>query len=305
MSNLTFNNINLTPVKQTGGIYLTSSDLANALGYKSEKSVSNLYNANKDEFTAEMTQVIEVPEVTESMTSKNLMRTQRIFSLRGAHLVAMFSRTEIAKDFRKWVLDVLDKETGQAKHQDTLTHSEQQTLRELISRKLAHLDEAQRKKAYPQIWERIKNKFRVAKYEQLQRSELADVIVYISAMELKGFAGQANQQACLISAEQKRQIEAAMQNVTRYFTHKAQKASTNLHKIMRQKHGYAKLDQMTTDQLPLVLADLRTIETIAHQYNQMSRALENQFLHWVEHQPAEQVNQLLETQKTALGLIAA
>jgi Rha family phage regulatory protein len=34
---------------------------------------------------------------------------------------------------------------------DTLTHSEQQTLRELINRKLAHLDDSQRKKIYPQV----------------------------------------------------------------------------------------------------------------------------------------------------------
>ncbi len=36
----------------------------------------------------------------------------RVFSLRGAHLIAMFARTEIAKEFRKWVLDILDKEVG-------------------------------------------------------------------------------------------------------------------------------------------------------------------------------------------------
>ena len=33
----------------------------------------------------------------------------RIFSLRGCHLLAMFARTPIAKQFRRWVLDVLDK----------------------------------------------------------------------------------------------------------------------------------------------------------------------------------------------------
>ncbi len=35
-----------------------------------------------------------------------------IFSLRGAHLIAMFSRTAVAIEFRRWVLDVLDKEVG-------------------------------------------------------------------------------------------------------------------------------------------------------------------------------------------------
>jgi len=34
------------------------------------------------------------------------------FSLRGAHLVGMFARTSTAKEFRKWFLDILDKETN-------------------------------------------------------------------------------------------------------------------------------------------------------------------------------------------------
>ena len=34
----------------------------------------------------------------------------RIFSLRGAHLIAMFARTPVAKEFRRWVLDILDRE---------------------------------------------------------------------------------------------------------------------------------------------------------------------------------------------------
>ncbi|MDQ9668887.1 hypothetical protein RF033_15005, partial [Serratia marcescens] len=36
----------------------------------------------------------------------------RIFSLRGAHLIGMFARTKLAKEFRKWVLDILDQEIG-------------------------------------------------------------------------------------------------------------------------------------------------------------------------------------------------
>ena len=42
-------------------------------------------------------------------TLENLRRKARIFSLRGCHLVAMFARTPVAKAFRRWVLDVLDK----------------------------------------------------------------------------------------------------------------------------------------------------------------------------------------------------
>ncbi|WP_275061031.1 P22AR C-terminal domain-containing protein, partial [Enterobacter sp. GER_MD16_1505_Eko_090] len=34
----------------------------------------------------------------------------RVFSLRGCHLIAMFATTKVAKDFRRWVLDILDRE---------------------------------------------------------------------------------------------------------------------------------------------------------------------------------------------------
>lgn len=51
-----------------------------------------------------MTQVIE------SVTSGNYRKKVRVFSLRGAHLIAMFARTDVAKEFRRWVLDILDRE---------------------------------------------------------------------------------------------------------------------------------------------------------------------------------------------------
>ncbi|EPO3448303.1 BRO-N domain-containing protein [Acinetobacter baumannii] len=118
---LSFNEVKFNPVvRDNGQIYLTAGELAQALSYKSVKSASNLYNANKDEFTDSMTQIIESVtagniEVTDSVTSKqtrNLKKKVRVFSLRGCHLIAMFARTAVAKQFRKWVLDVLDKEVG-------------------------------------------------------------------------------------------------------------------------------------------------------------------------------------------------
>ena len=39
----------------------------------------------------------------------------RVFSLRGAHLLGMFARTERAKRFRRQVLDVLDNELRQGR----------------------------------------------------------------------------------------------------------------------------------------------------------------------------------------------
>ena len=103
---LSFNNVNFSPVEHDNQIWLTASELAKALGYKQIDAVSKVYNRNSDEFTVNMTQVISNPH------TPNL--GVRIFSLRGCHLVAMFARTSIAKSFRKWVLDILDKEVGQS-----------------------------------------------------------------------------------------------------------------------------------------------------------------------------------------------
>ncbi|WP_440464355.1 BRO-N domain-containing protein [Psychrobacter sp. ASPA161_6] len=107
MNTLTFNEVNFNPVQRNGQIWLTSGEVAKALGYKSTKSVNNLYNSNFDEFTTRMTTVID--SMTVRKTGNVMMKT-RIFSLRGCHLLAMFARTDIAKKFRKWVLDILDRE---------------------------------------------------------------------------------------------------------------------------------------------------------------------------------------------------
>ncbi|GLG82170.1 BRO-N domain-containing protein [Acinetobacter calcoaceticus] len=104
MNNLIFNSIHFHPVQQSDGqIWITSSELARALGYAHEDSVSRIYDRNSDEFTPDMTQVIDNPQTV------NL--TVRIFSLRGCHLITFFARTPMAKEFRKWVLDILDKES--------------------------------------------------------------------------------------------------------------------------------------------------------------------------------------------------
>ncbi|WP_404691883.1 P22AR C-terminal domain-containing protein [Raoultella ornithinolytica] len=103
-TDLNFQGKAIVPVTGMTGIWLTSAEIANALQYKSAKSVTNLFNQNSDEFTSGMTQVIE------SVTSGNYRKKVRVFSLRGAHLIAMFARTDVAKEFRRWVLDILDRE---------------------------------------------------------------------------------------------------------------------------------------------------------------------------------------------------
>lgn len=106
---LTFNDVILSPITYQNCLWIRAAELARALGYSDTRKITHLYERNADEFTPEMTQVIEISDVPEMGTLENLRRKARIFSLRGCHLVAMFARTPVAKAFRRWVLDVLDK----------------------------------------------------------------------------------------------------------------------------------------------------------------------------------------------------
>jgi prophage antirepressor-like protein len=48
---LIFNNVSLETINQNDGqVWVTSKSLAIALGYKSANAVTDLYNANADEF---------------------------------------------------------------------------------------------------------------------------------------------------------------------------------------------------------------------------------------------------------------
>ncbi|WP_278540402.1 BRO-N domain-containing protein [Oxalobacter formigenes] len=107
MPALVFNGVSLSIIRQNNQTYFSASDIAKSLGYQSDDAISRIYRRNADEFTSDMSQTVNLT------VSGNYQKTVRLFSLRGAHLVAMFSRTPIAKEFRKWVLDVLDRETSQ------------------------------------------------------------------------------------------------------------------------------------------------------------------------------------------------
>lgn len=120
MQTLTFQNITLTPVKTDSQIWLTSADLANALGYAETDSVTKIYNRNKDEFTSNMTMTVKL--TANGINGSTRQKETRIFSLRGCHLIAMFARTKVAKEFRQWVLDILDKEVGQPVPVKTTAH---------------------------------------------------------------------------------------------------------------------------------------------------------------------------------------
>ena len=75
-----------------------------ALGYENPYKLQQLHARNADEFTDEMTQVLELP-------TAGGVQPVRVFSPRGCYLLGMLARTEKAKAFRQWVLDVLEGRT--------------------------------------------------------------------------------------------------------------------------------------------------------------------------------------------------
>ncbi|WP_430248430.1 Bro-N domain-containing protein [Providencia sp. PAZ2] len=113
-TDLTFQNFTFNPIVEDGQVWLTSTEIAHALGYSRTDNVSKLYARNADEFTDSMTMTVNMTfnGINNSLRNKSV----RVYSLRGAHLIAMFSNTPVAKEFRKWVLDILDREVELGNH---------------------------------------------------------------------------------------------------------------------------------------------------------------------------------------------
>lgn len=109
-TSLTFRNTQFNIANHSGKIWLRGTEIAKALSMSKSDGVSQIYHRNADEFSDAMTQTLNLR--VPGSGSGELTRKVRIFSLRGAHLIAMFARTPVAKEFRRWVLDVLEKEVG-------------------------------------------------------------------------------------------------------------------------------------------------------------------------------------------------
>lgn len=86
-------------------LWLRLGQIAPALGYSDPRNLNALYASNAAEFTPSMTALVKLP-------TAGGVQEVRIFSLRGAHLLGMFARTERAAEFRRWVLDVLEREAA-------------------------------------------------------------------------------------------------------------------------------------------------------------------------------------------------
>lgn len=155
-------------------IWIPSTELSRALGYSRADAVTKIYDRNNDEFAYDMTKIIDNPQ------NPNLVL--RVFSLRGAHLIAVFARTPVAKEFRKWVLDVLEKEVTQQKIDTRVKiNVQQQTeLKEIVDRRC----EGSVKKR-TELWSRHNKHFRIPRYSELLAIHFQDAVNYLETMQIK------------------------------------------------------------------------------------------------------------------------
>lgn len=199
-ASLCFNDFTFSPVTRDNQPWFKSSEIARALGYAREDTLSRLYDRNADEFTENMTQVVE------NLDTVNLTVRVRIFSLRGCHLLAMFARTPVAKAFRRWVLDVIEQYGDRVPiaHPVTLNDApispeQRAELKLIVDTKVGMVPKAVQRRAYKEIWTRFNRHFHIAEYKQLPCSRMDEARDFLLSMQVNAGKIEALPQATLPS----------------------------------------------------------------------------------------------------------
>ncbi|WP_313105088.1 BRO-N domain-containing protein [Stutzerimonas nitrititolerans] len=186
MNTLAFHNTQFDIVDRSGQPWLRANQIGLALDYSDGKAIQRIYARHKDEFTDAMTGVVK-------LTTPSGDQETRIFSLRGAHLLAMFARTAVAKEFRHWVLDVLEGEAeapAKAKRKpkllpNGLTGDQQDAIKALVKARVEELPESKRAKAAITCWSSLKSKFGCT-YKEISPEQFTDAVSLIARVVLEG-----------------------------------------------------------------------------------------------------------------------
>ena len=107
---LIFENKELQVIKDEQGEWLSTEEINKAFGYNKARYTRELYYKHKDEFI-EIEQGCHNPSHPStrlvSIQTAGGMQQSRVFNLRGALLLALYSQTETGKKFREFILDIL------------------------------------------------------------------------------------------------------------------------------------------------------------------------------------------------------
>ncbi len=155
---------------------------------------------------------------------------------------------------------------------DTLLPSEQQTLSEIAHRKAQPYGDAQGK-ALAEIWSRLHNKFRIAKYSQLPRTQLADAIVYVAGMQLR-LAEPARE---ALSKEQWAALHRGMSNAVCGWFLGGSEGNQWLHNRLRTEFNIRKLEELPAERVPEALALLADLGQKCTELNKLAMGLRDAY----------------------------
>jgi len=183
---LSFHDTQFDVIDRTGQPWLRGYQIGSALEYSQpDAAIAKLYDRNADEFTDAMTALVELD------TNGGKQQT-RIFSLRGCHLLGMLARTKIAKEFRRWVLDVLDQigQEGQPQHKPApapvhypLTRPELPKCREKVACVDRYFRFHSSSAIAAAIYAPLFQKFGISRMEQLNAMDLPLVLEILQRMQ--------------------------------------------------------------------------------------------------------------------------
>ena len=181
-ASLCFNDFTFSPVTHQNSLWIRAVELARALGYSGEEMVSRLYRRNADEFTPDMTQLIEiVAEGQNGLPRKLSSGRARIFSLRGCHLLAMFARTPVAKAFRKWCLDVIERYGDRVPVELPIsltpsTPDDRKPLRDMVNvwARLSGVHPSN-------LWPQVRARFHLGRIDDLPTNWLPDTLAWVQS----------------------------------------------------------------------------------------------------------------------------
>ena len=177
-----FNDFTFSPVTRDNQPWFKSSELARALGYKREDILSKLYRKNADEFTSDMTQIVEnIAEHRNGVPGNLSDGRARIFSLRGCYALAMFARTPVAKAFRKWCLDVIELYGDRVPVERPIsltpsTPDDRKPLRDMVNvwARLSGVHPSN-------LWPQVRARFQLGRIDDLPTNWLPDALAWVQS----------------------------------------------------------------------------------------------------------------------------